>query len=360
MKILFLANHFGTLYFFRRELIDFFIKKGHQVYISIPTDDNGFFSKNGGYVIETPLDRRGMNPFKDLLLILRYRKIIKSVRPDVIFSYTIKSNIYGCLAHHNKYKQVCNITGTGSTFLKNNFSSKICKVLYRLSVKNCYKVFFQNNRDRIFFENNHMVNKNWEIIPGSGCNLEDNQFVPMGNFDVTRFLFIGRVMEVKGIEEYLTMAKCVKAKYPDTEFYIAGWIEEKKWEKIISNYEELGIVHYIGFTKNIKSWIHKCHCTVLPSHGGEGVPNALLESAAAGRACIGSRIGGTEDVIVDNKTGFLFEPESVNDLINKVEKYILMTDDEKINMGKAGRRLVEMNYDRKIIIDKYNEILSDL
>lgn len=147
MKILFLANHFGTLYFFRRELIDFFIKKGHQVYISIPTDDNGFFSKNGGYVIETPLDRRGMNPFKDLLLILRYRKIIKSVRPDVIFSYTIKSNIYGCLAHHNKYKQVCNITGTGSTFLKNNFSSKICKVLYRLSVKNCYKVFFQNNRD---------------------------------------------------------------------------------------------------------------------------------------------------------------------------------------------------------------------
>ena len=145
------------------------------------------------------------------------------------------------------------------------------------------------------------------MLPGSGCNLEEHTFKPMPEDDVVRFIFIARVMKLKGIDEYLEAAKRIKEKYPNTEFIIAGWNEEEEYKKIVGDYHEQGIVNYIGFRSDLDDWIAKCHCTVLPSHGGEGVPNVLLESAANGRACIGSTINGTMDIIDDGVDGYLFE-----------------------------------------------------
>ena len=118
----------------------------------------------GCNIIETNVDRRGINPIKDAKLILDYIKIMRSVKPDIIFSYTIKPNIYGCIASNiTKYKQISNITGTGGTFLKKSILSEIAKALYKISIKKSYKVFFQNSGDKDFFVENKMVKYNRRI-----------------------------------------------------------------------------------------------------------------------------------------------------------------------------------------------------
>lgn len=352
-KILFLSNHFITLYSFRKELIQRLCEEGHEVYLSLSEDENNYFTNLGCHIIKTEIDRRGVNPKNDIKLIAFYKKMIPQVNPDIIFSYTIKPNIYGTLVSNKKYKQVCNITGTGGTFLEDNMVAKICKFLYRISIRKCYKVFFQNTGDRDYFIANNLVFNNYEMLPGSGCNLEEHAYQPMPEDNVTRFIFIGRVMKLKGIDEYLEAAKRIKGKYSNTEFLIAGWNEEEEYKKIVVDYQERGFVNYIGFRDDIGDWIAKCHCTVLPSHGGEGVPNVLLESAATGRACIGSMINGTMDVIEDGVTGYLFETGKADSLAEQIEKFLNLSAEEKDAMGKAGREKVEREFDRQIVIKKY-------
>lgn len=352
-KILFLANHFITLFSFRKELIQRLVEDGHNVYLSIPEDENSYFENMGCHIILTDVDRRGVNPKNDLKLIAFYKKIFRKIEPDIIFSYTIKPNIYGCLASGKRYRQICNITGTGGTFLENNIVAKICKILYRCSVRKCYKVFFQNTGDRDFFIENNLVRNNYELIPGSGCNLKEHNYQPMPDDSITRFIFVGRVMKLKGIDEYLEAAKNIKRKYPETEFLIAGWNEEEEYKKIVADYQNRGIVKYIGFRNDIGDWIAKCHCTVLPSHGGEGIPNVLLESAAIGRACIGSKINGTMDVIDDGVTGYLFELGNSSSLIQQMEKFVKLSIEEKTAMGVAGRKKIVNQFDRNIVVKKY-------
>ena len=358
-KVLFLAQHFITLFAFRRELIERLRADGHEVYLSLPaSDDNKYFEDLGCKIIPTEIDRRGVNPINDLKLISFYKRMIAKIDPDIIFSYTIKPNVYGCIATNGKkrengkkYRQICNITGTGGTFLEDNLIAKICRVLYRHSVKSCYKVYFQNTGDLDMFMKHGMVKDNYDMLPGSGVNLEQYRPVPLPEGDAINFIFIGRVMALKGIDEFLEAAKRTKEKYPNANFFIAGFVEEEKYKEKIAEFGD--VVEPLGFIKNISDEIKKCHCTILPSHGGEGVPNVLLESAAMGRICIGSNISGTADVIENNKTGFLFETGNVEGLAEAIEKVILMNEQERLKMGQEGRKRVEQHFDRNIVIKKY-------
>ena len=354
-RILFLSNHFITLYSFRKELITRLAQEGYDIYISTPEDpDNKFFEDLGCKVITTYMDRRGVNPKNDFRTILEYRKIMKQVNPDIIFSYTIKPNIYGSLVSNLLgYKQVCNITGTGATFLNDNGVSKIAKMMYRMTIKKCYKVFFQNTGDRDFFIENDMIGNNYDMLPGSGVNLEQYHLTPFPDDEVIRFIFIGRVMKLKGIDQYLEAADIIHERYPNTEFLIAGWNEEKEYIEKVQQYVNKGAVNYIGFQDNIGEWIEKCQCTILPSHGGEGVPNVLLESAASGRVCIASSINGSKDVIDDGITGFIFEKENAADLIDKIERFLILSNSERAKMGLAGRHKVETEFNREIVVKKY-------
>jgi galacturonosyltransferase len=198
-----------------------------------------------------------------------------------------------------------------------------------------------------------MVKNNFSLLPGSGVNLEQYHYSAMPLDSEVNFIFIGRIMELKGINEFLSCAKYIKQKYSNTNFYVAGFIEEKKYDNIIAKLSSEGIINFVGFQKDIKSLIKKCHCTILPSYGGEGVPNVLLETCAIGRICLASKIHGSEDVIEDGLNGFLFESGNIQELIVCVEKVINLTYEEKRIMGAMGRDKVEKQFDRNIIIKSY-------
>ena len=354
-KILFLANDYSTLYQFRRELIKLLVDRGDEVFLSLPDHkDMSFFTEQGCKHIPTKVERRGFNPLSDLQLLRSYKKIIKDVSPDIIFSYTIKPNVYGSLANRKTgIRQVCNITGTGATFLKPGPLATICKFLYKISIPHAYKVFFQNTKDMDFFVANKMVGKNYEVIPGSGCNLETHPYLPLPQGDEINFIFIGRVMKLKGIDEYLECAKVVKEKYPNANFLIAGWNEQEKYMKKVEEAEKNGYVKYLGYRKDIDKIIETCHCTVLCSHGGEGMPNVILESAAMGRICITTNTNGAEDAVDDGITGYIYPKGEADALIERVIKVINLSNEDKAKMGKAGREKMEREFDRKIVTNKY-------
>ena len=359
-KVLILSNHFITLYNFRKELIKQLIHCGHTVYISLPySKDNKYFEDLGCKIIHTKVNRRGINPIKDLGLIKNYISIMTKVKPDIIFSYTIKPNIYGSIASNiTRNKQVNNITGTGGTFLNKNFIASIAKLLYKVSVKKSYKVFFQNSEDKDLFIKHKMVGDNYELIPGSGVNLHKYKYSSFPKEGRVNFIFIGRIMELKGIDQYLEMATVIKKEYPNTNFYVAGFIEEDKYKEIIDDYDKKGIIEYVGYQNDIKSWIEKSHCTILPSHGGEGVPNVLLETSAIGRVCIASKVSGSKDVIDHGINGYLFDTRNSNDLIDKVKMFLRLNHNDKVNMGLQGRKKVERMFDRSIVINAYLKELS--
>ena len=353
--VLFLSNHFITLYFFRRELIERLLEHGHRVVLSLPDDErNTFFAEQGCEIIVTPMSRRGLNPVEDLKLLANYRRIMREIRPDVIFSYTSKPDIYGTLASNRLgYRQVCNITGLGSSLVYDNLLAKTVRALYRISIKHCYKVFFQNSGDKDYFVRYRIVKDNWDLLPGSGVNLEQHALTPMPDDGEIRFLYSGRIMAVKGIDQLLDCAKAVRERHPNTRFYLAGFIEQEKLRAPIEAAQAAGYVEYLGFQKDIDSWIRRCHCTILPSLGGEGVPNAVLESAATGRACIVSDINGSRDAVDDGVTGYLFRPGDSGDLTDKVERFLALSKEERERMGLAGHEKAAREFDREIVIQRY-------
>ncbi len=353
--VLFLSNHFITLYFFRRELIARLLAHGHRVVISMPADEqNAFFRDQGCEIIETPMSRRGMNPAEDLALLRQYKKIMREVKPDVIFSYTSKPDIYGSLASSALgFRQVCNITGLGSALVHENALAKVLRFLYRISIRKAYKVFFQNSDDKDYFVRYGIVKDNWALIPGSGVNLEAHPLTPMPDDGEIRFLYVGRILDVKGIDQYLECAKAIRERHPNTRFYLAGFIEQERFKALLDEYGKAGYTEYLGFRKDIDEWIRRCHCTVLPSLGGEGVPNAVLESAATGRACIVSDIPGSRDAVEDGVTGFLFPAGDGAALIDRAERFLALSKEERERMGLAGHEKAAREFDREIVISAY-------
>ena len=359
--VLFLSNHFITLYSFRRELIERLVKLGHRVVLSMPADDqNAWFRALGCEIIETPMSRRGLNPLEDLALLRRYRHVMRKVQPDIIFSYTSKPDIYGSMASTALgLRQVCNITGRGNSLAYDNALAVVVRSLYRASIRNCYKVFFQNADDRDYFIRHRIVKDNWALIPGSGVNLSQHTPAPMPDDGEIRFLYIGRIMSVKGIDQLLDCAVAVRRRHPNTRFLLAGFVEQGQYEEKIRDYQAQGYIEHLGFQKDIDAVIRRCHCTILPSHGGEGVPNAVLESAAVGRACIVSDVPGSRDAVEDGVTGYLFEPRSSADLIDKVERFLALTKKQREQMGLAGHDKAAREFDREIVIRAYLKEVED-
>jgi galacturonosyltransferase len=362
VKILILANHFITLFAFRRELIARLIEEEHELILSLPpSEENAYFREQGCRIIETPIDRRGINPFKDLKLLQFYKKLFKERQPGIIFSYTVKPNIYGALASKaTGHRQVCNITGTGGSFLRRSALAGLLTLLYRRSIGYTQRVFFQNTGDMDFFKKKRMVKNNGALLPGSGVNLDTYSYSDMPLPCPVIFLFAGRIMEVKGIDQFLEAAQAIRGGGANAKFLVAGFIEQTQYEPILKKFMQLGIIEYIGFKKDLKPWLAACHAVVLPSHGGEGVPNVLLEAAAMGRVCIASNINGSRDAVDDGVTGYLFEKGNSADLIEKIERFLALTHEEKQRMGQTGRAKVEREFDREIVIRAYLEEIGNI
>src|SRR5690554_3289016 len=276
-RVLVLTNSINGLYNFRNELIESLVKNEYEVYISSPYNSKSdYYKSNGIKIIDTSINRHGVNPFSDIKLFFHYRKIIKKIRPDVILTYTIKPNIYGGLAARlKKTPYLPNITGLGTAVENKGLLQVITTRLYKSALKNACTIFFQNNENMDFMLNKGIKGKNQKLLPGSGVNIEHFRYLEYPNDETLHFLFIGRVMKAKGIDYYLEAAKYIKSKYPKTVFHILGSCEEN-YKTLLDEYESEGIIKYHGKVDDIRDYLVFAHCTIHPTYYPEGMSNVLL------------------------------------------------------------------------------------
>jgi galacturonosyltransferase len=361
MKILILANFGMGLYKFRKELLEELISQDNEVYISLPNDEYvPKLEKLGCKFIETHVDRRGTNPIRDLLLLFFYKNLISSLKPDVVLTYTIKPNVYGGIACKiTKIPYIANVTGLGTSVENEGLIKKITLALYKLGLNKASCVFFQNEANRKFFIDKNIVKVKTNLIPGSGVNLEQYVFEEYPSSDEKiKFLFIGRIMKAKGIEELLGAAKEVRQKYPNVQIDLVGSYEEDYTQQI-DELEKLGIVNYHGKQEDVHEYIKKAHAAILPSYH-EGIANVLLESASSGRPILASKVPGCIETFDEGVSGMGFEVKNVDSLVEAIVKFIMLPHDQKKAMGIAGRSKMEREFDRSIVINAYIEEIKNI
>lgn len=363
-RVLILGNSGLVVFGMRGELVQRLVAEGYQVTASFPNsilgDGETLAKEYGCAYAEIAIDRRGTNVLRDLKLLHSYVKLMKTVRPDVLLTYTVKCSIYGGMACRLlKIPYIVNITGLGKGLAEGGLRQKLLVALYKVAVRSAQCVFFQNQSDRQFFVSQGIRYQKDDVLPGSGVNLTKYAPLPYPEEDTVVFTYIARVMKAKGIDEFLEAARRLRQEHPNTRFHICGFYEDD-YQAVIEAAQAEGLITYHGQVADVRPYEAMSHCIVLPTYHPEGVSNVLLEAAACARPIITTNRPGCREVVDDGINGFLVKERDSRDLTEKMRRFLALSRQERSAMGLAGRQKVEKEFDRQIVVDKYMEYIRKL
>lgn len=353
MKYLIFVNDSTGITDFRMEFLTELLKSGSVV---VSTPDNGTVSEIralGAEVIDTAVDRRGINPISDFRLFREYWKVLKTENPDIVITYTIKPNIYAGLACKlRRIPYAANITGLGTAFQHSGLLRSFVTMLYRVSLNRAKVVFFENCENQDIFINSKIVKREQTcLLNGAGVNLDKFPYIPYPtDNEETRFLFIGRVMKEKGIDELFAAMRMLRKDRIHCSVDVLGGFDED-YSKQIEACENEGWLCYHGYQRDVRPFIANCHCFVLPSWH-EGMANTNLECAASGRPVITSNIHGCLEAVEDGVTGFLCEKQNADSLYQKMKGFCTLSIEERKTMGLSGRKRMEAVFDKKKVVEE--------
>ena len=368
MKVCLVDNDLRLNLNFRGNVIKSFLNEGYDVTIVSPKDKSVNIKDFDERLNFMPIEvsRKGKNPFSDLIYCKKLFDIYRKEKFDLIFHYTIKPNIYGNIASHfTKIKSISIIPGLGHLFIKESFITKIVEILYRFSLSYASEVWFLNEDDKKEFLKRKLVKENKiKILPGEGIDLE--KFKPIKierNDNKIIFLMIARVLWEKGFKEYIEAAEILKKKYSNLEFQLLGAIDTVNPsgvpEEIVMKYHNDKIINYLGTTNDVPNVIAKCDCLVLPSFYREGLPRTLMEGASMEKPLITTNNVGCKEAVIEGYNGFLCKIKNSQDLAEKIEKFLSLSQEEKGKLGKNGRKLMKEKFEDNIVIGKYYEVMKE-
>ena len=365
-----LTNNDDDIYCFRKELIEALIAEGYEVLISCPYGEKFELLKHIRYEYDDPvIDRRGTNIVADFKLFCHYKKLFKKYRPKVVLTYTAKPNVYASIvAKQLKIPYINNVTGFGSVLNKKGLMHAFIMQLFKMAYRSADCIMFQNSTNMQFAVDNKMVKGHYRLIPGSGVdtNRYPLQEYPVGGNgkegETVVFNYIGRILRDKGVDDYIAAAKQIKQTYPNVEFNMLGFIEptESHYEAELEELGKTNTVIYRGSQKDIKPFIARAHATIHPSIYGEGMSNVLLESAASGRPLITTDNPGCQETVNNGETGFIYHGGDVKELVEKIENFLSMLNEERKAMGERGREKVSKEFSRSIVVKAYLEEISKI
>lgn len=349
-NILVITNHSYMLWQFRRELIQELMKK-NRIVISTPfvghEDD---FKNMGCKMIETTLDRRSINPATDFKLYKKYVKILKKEMPDMVITYSIKPNVYAGFACRLLRIPYCvNVQGLGTAFQKPGLAW-IVTVMYRIALKKAKTVFFENEGNAELFRRKKITPARQQtLLPGAGVNLEYYQYQPYPENKAIHFLYLGRIMKEKGMDELFYAIRKLHEIYRDKVVLdLVGFFEDEYKEQV-KQLTDTGIAVYHGFQEDPRPYYAMADCVVLPSYH-EGMSNVLLEAAAVGRPVITSNIPGCREAVEDGNSGLLVKAQDRDELYKVMECFLKLTAEKRVSMGVAGREKMEREFNKKIVV----------
>ena len=367
MKIFLISNSYWNFYNFRKQLIAHLINSGYEVCLFASNDNYKKYFQNKKIKLNSlNFSSRKISFYKDFFLILELYKILKLEKPDIILTFTIKPNIYvSLISRVLKIRVINNITGLGTSFLKNKLVRIFTFFLYKFSISNSKLVFFQNSYDQdLFLKNKIVTKKNSEVIPGSGVDIdyfESRHNIPK---DITIFLYSGRLLKEKGIYEFLNAASIILKKNNHCEFHIIGKYYEddkssiklKELKKFIKDNNK---IKYFGFVEDSKKYYEQSTCIILPSYR-EGLSKSLLEASSMSRPVIATDVPGCNDIVQHDFNGYLSKVRDTQSLISSIELFLNQSYERKIIMGNNSRKIVENKFKIDLVISKYLKRIKDI
>ena len=365
MHILITVNTAWNILNFRQSLVEAMLADGHRITVLAPLDESVPTLKSlGCEVLPLKMSVKGLNPIQDIKLIGRMRKVFSEDRPDAIFSYTIKNNIFGALAASPLgIPFIPNVTGLGTAFLSGGLLQLIAECLYRRAFRNLGVVFFQNEDDRDLFVERKLVEVHQaRVLPGSGIDLANFAATDYPtNLDAPTFLMIARLLRDKGVLEYVAAARKLKGDHHNARFLLLGAVDAANRTAIdratVASWEKEGVIEYLGVTDDVRPYITAAHCVVLPSYR-EGAPRTLIEPAAMARPLIATDVPGCRAVVDDGETGYLCKVRDGDDLAHSMKAFLALPNKEMASMGWAGRLKMSKSFDQSIVVEAYRNVLA--
>ncbi|MCC6258384.1 MAG: glycosyltransferase family 4 protein [Chitinophagaceae bacterium] len=366
MKVAIVLNTSWNIYNFRLNFVKKLIAQGHEVHTVAPIDKYTHHLVEAGCIHhKVRMDSRGANPIKDLALIVELWSIYRNIRPNIVLHYTVKPNVYGTIAATMlKIPVVNNVCGLGTVFLKKNLVSAIAIQLYKWTFRFPKKVFFQNSDDlKLFVEKKLVDPEAVDLIPGSGVDLEKFQPMAFQRNDSFTFLLISRLITDKGVLEYIEAVKKLKSSGMNARFQLLGAKdpEHKRGikEKVIDQWITDNTVEYLGTTDDVRQFIEKADCIVLPSYR-EGAPRSLLEAASSAKPMIATDVPGCHHVVVDKVNGLLCKIKNADDLAEKMVTMASYDNEVLEKFGINGRTKMVEEYNENLVINKYLQAIQSL
>jgi glycosyltransferase involved in cell wall biosynthesis len=367
-RIGFVSNSAWSVYNFRLDIIRHFLQQGdYEVVVMAPDDEfSALLRENGCLFVPIDFDNRTENPLLDFLFYRQLKKGYRQYRPDILFHYVVKPNIYGSLAASAlNIPSVAVITGLGYAFARKNWLYRLIKLLYTRALRKTKEVWFLNNEDAKFFVEAKIVAiEKVKVLPGEGINLD--HFSPDFNGERRqnkrfRFLMSTRLLKSKGIFTYVDAARILKKKNYAVDFELIGFFEKHHPDTIVqedlNRWEKEGLIHYAGFARDVRPFLFEADCFVFPSFYNEGVPRCLMEAAGMELPIITSFNRGCKEVVLNNSTGYVCNMNDPFDLADKMEKMISLSREERRRMGRNGRLLVAKKFNVEKVIWEYEETL---
>ena len=363
MKVVICLNTAWNLLNFRAGLIRAMVAQGHEVVAVAPYDQYApGLAALGCRFVPLPMDNQGTHPGRDVVLLWRFWRLLQRERPDVFLGYTVKPNVYGSLAAgFLGIPVINNIAGLGAVFIKDGWLVRLVRGLYRVALHRSSKVFFQNDDDRQLFIAGRLVSRHVTgLLPGSGIDLVRFS-VPVAPEPSAaprpfRFLLIARMLRDKGVVEFVEAAKVLRARWPEVQCCLLGFVDVQNPAAIsraeMDAWVAQGVVTYLGVSDDVRTEIAAADCIVLPSYR-EGTPRTLLEAAAMGRPIVTTDAVGCREVVADGLNGYLCKVRDASDLADKMQRMLLLSPEERREMGRQGRLKVEREFDEQIVIQKY-------
>lgn len=370
MKIFLCTNDLRDLIGFRGEIIDHFLKSGHDLTVVIPSKERDRLYHHqlpeACSVKFVSMNPNGMNPISDSITFVHYFFMMLRHRPDIVFNYTIKPNVYaGLAAKLCGCKVVCMLAGLGYIFTEGSWLRKLGRKLYKIALHHADKVLVLNrmNYDVLLEKGYAKKDKTILFKEGEGVNLK-KYFFSKPKFNDTTFLMSARLLKEKGYYEFVEAAKKVKKIYPEVKFHYLGktaydspmGIPDRVLENDIRN----GYINYLGYTNDVTKYISKDVVLTLPSYYPEGLNRSLMEACSMGRPVITTNVDGCKEIVKDGYNGYIVPPHDVDALVQAMIRFIELPREDKIQMALNSRQIAEKEFDIRWVIKHYDNIIKDL
>lgn len=369
-KIAVVANATWNIYNFRLNILDILLANNFEVVVIAPVDKYIFYKEDFPEVKHyhlKNLDRDGTNPLQELILFKEFIKLYRKIKPDLVLHYTVKPNIYGGIAAGMlRIPSIAVVTGLGYAFIHKGLIQTVTVLLYKLSAKFQKKMIFENTDDLKLFIDKKIINKD-KGFSVKGCGVDLEYFSPSENGKPDNnkiiFTFIGRLLYDKGVVEFVEAAKKVKEKQLNAEFWLLGEIDKNnpamvKEEDLIEWVKNKTVIYH-GFKQDIKKYIEKSDCIVLPSYR-EGMSRTISEGLAMAKPVITTDTAGCREAIDVGKNGYLVPVKEIDPLAEVMTKFINLSDKERKKMGDLGRLKAIKEFDDNIIAEQFLNIIRNI